>query len=45
MLRHNRIGALRPVREHKHQMMVEQRRLSDYDAALGGDLGEGGLVS
>jgi hypothetical protein len=45
MLRHNRIGALRPVREHEDQLMVEQRRLSDYDAALGIDLGEGGLVS
>jgi hypothetical protein len=35
MLRHNRIGALRPVREHEDQLMVEQRRLSDYDAAWG----------
>jgi hypothetical protein len=25
--------------------LVEQRCLSDYDAALGIDLGEGGLVS
>jgi hypothetical protein len=45
MLRHNRIGALRPVREHEDQPMVEHRRLSDYDTALGIDLGEGGLVS
>ena len=45
MLRHNRIGALRPVREHDERVMVEQRCLSDYDAALGIDLGEGGLVS
>jgi hypothetical protein len=45
MLRYNRIGALRPVREHDEQVMVEQRCLSDYDAALGIDLGEGGLVS
>jgi hypothetical protein len=35
MLHHNRIGALRPVREHDEQVMVEQRCLSDYDAALG----------
>ena len=27
MLRHNRIGALRPVREHDEQVMVEQRCL------------------
>ena len=45
MLRHNRIGALRPVREHPDQVTVEQRSLTDYDAALGIDLGEGGLVS
>lgn len=45
MLRHNRIGALRPVREHPDQVTVEQRSLADYDAALGIDLGEGGLVS
>jgi hypothetical protein len=45
MLRYNRIGALRPVREHDERVMVEQRCLSDYDAALGIDLGEGGLVS
>ena len=45
LLRHHRIGALRPVREHDEQVTVEQRALSDYDAALGIDLGEGGLVS
>lgn len=45
MLRHNRIDALRPVREHDDQLTVEQRCLADYDAALGIDLGEGGLVS
>jgi hypothetical protein len=45
MLRHNRISALRPVIEPNDQVLVEQRCLSDYDAALGIDLGEGGLVS
>ena len=45
ILRHNRIGALRPVLERHDQVIVEQRCLSDYDAALGIDLGEGGLVS
>jgi hypothetical protein len=45
MLRSNRIGALRPVREAEAQITVEQRSLSDYDTALGIDLGEGGLVS
>jgi hypothetical protein len=45
MLRHNRISALRPVREPDEQVVVEQRSLSDYDAALGIDLGDGGLVS
>jgi hypothetical protein len=44
MLRRNRIGALRPVREPEDQI-VEQRTLSDYDTALGIDLGEDGLVS
>ena len=34
-----------PVREHDDQMTVEQRALTDYDTALGIDLGEGGLVS
>lgn len=45
MLRRNRIGALRPVREPTDQISVEQRSLSDYDTALGIDLGEDGLVS
>ena len=45
MLRRNRIGALRPVREHEDQITVEQRTLSDYDTALGIDLGEGGFAS
>lgn len=45
MLRHNRISALRPLSEPDEQVLVEQRCLSDYDAALGIDLGEGGLVS
>jgi hypothetical protein len=45
MLRRNRIGALRPVREPDDQINVEQRALADYDAALGIDLGEDGLVS
>ncbi|MGV0724052.1 IS21 family transposase [Mycolicibacterium elephantis] len=44
MLRRNRISALRPVREPSEQI-VEQRSLGDYDAALGIDLGDGGLVS
>ena len=44
-LRHNRIGALRPVREHEDQLTVEQRCLTDYHTALGVDLGEGGRVS
>ena len=45
MLRRNRIGALRPVREPDNQISVDQRALADYDTALGIDLGEGGLVS
>ena len=45
MLRHNRIGALRPVRGTEDQLTVEQRALSDYDTALGIDLGDGGMVS
>jgi hypothetical protein len=45
MLRRNRIGALRPVREPGDQITVEQRALSDYDTALVIDLGEDGLVS
>jgi transposase len=45
MLRRNRIGALRPVREPEEQIAVEQRTLTDYDTALGIDLGEGGFAS
>src|ERR1700758_1954479 len=45
MLRSNRIGALRPVREHEDHVTVEQRSLADYDTALGIELDEGGLVS
>lgn len=45
MLRRNRIGALRPVREPDNQISVEQRALADYDTGLGIDLGEGALVS
>ena len=45
MLRRNRIGALRPVRDPQDQITVEQRTLADYDTALGIDLGEVGLVS
>jgi transposase len=45
MLRRNRIGALHPVRGTEDQISVEQRTLSDYDTALGIDLGEDGLVS
>jgi len=41
MLRRNRIGALRPVHGSEDRMTVEQRALSDYDTALGIDLGEG----
>jgi transposase len=42
MLRRNRIGVLRPAPEPE----VEQRRLTDYDTALGIDLstGEGGVA-
>ena len=45
MLHCNRIGALRPVREAEDTTVVEQRVLSDYDSALGIDLGGDGLVS
>jgi transposase len=45
MLHRNRIGSLHPVRDSTDQITVEQRTLSDYDTALGVDLGEGGLVS
>ncbi|GAA4760269.1 hypothetical protein GCM10023350_53210 [Nocardioides endophyticus] len=39
MLRRTRISALRPVREPDAEPAVEQRTLSDYDIALGIDLG------
>ena len=52
VLRRTRIGALRPVRESEPQIVVEQRPLTDYDTALGIDLGndlgidtEGGFAS
>ena len=45
MLRRNRIGALRPVREPGTQIAVEQRSLTDYDTALGVELEEGGFAS
>lgn len=45
MLHHNRIGALRPVPEPQDHTAVEQRALTDYDTALGVDLGEGGFAS
>jgi transposase len=44
-LRRTRVGALRPVREAEVELAVEQRALTDYDAALGIDLGEGGFAS
>jgi transposase len=44
-LRDNRFGALQPVREPEDQVPVEQRPLTDYDTALGVDLGEGGFAS
>lgn len=40
-MRDNRIGVLRRMGEHDEYVMVEQRRRSDYDAALGTGLGEG----
>jgi hypothetical protein len=33
------------VREPEEQIAVEQRTLTDYDTALGIDLGEGGFAS
>ena len=45
MLRHNRISALRSVREPDEHLAVEQRSLADYDTALGIDLGDGGFAS
>jgi transposase len=45
-LRRQRVGALRPVREADVELAVESRTLSDYDTALGIDLGaEGGFAS
>ena len=44
LLRRNRIGALRPV-QADDTTRVEQRALSDYDTALGIDLGDGGFAS
>jgi len=43
VLRRTRVGALRPVRDA--EPAVELRALSDYDTALGIDLGEGGFAS
>jgi transposase len=52
LLRRTRVGALRPVREAEVELAVEQRALTDYDTALGIDLGsdlgagtEGGCAS
>jgi transposase len=49
ILRRTRVGALRPVRDAGCEIAVEQRALSDYDNALGIDLGsdldEGGFAS
>lgn len=48
VLRRTRIGALRPVRDPESELAVEQRPLTDYDTALGIDLGagiDGGCVS
>jgi transposase len=45
LLRQNRISALRPAREHDDQLCVQQRSLTDYDTALGIDLGDGGFAS
>ena len=44
LLRRNKISTLRPIRADD-TTAVEQRALSDYDAALGIDLGEGGFAS
>lgn len=45
LLRHKRISALHPAREHDDQLCIEQRSLTDYDTALGIDLGDGGFAS
>jgi transposase len=44
LLRRDKISALRPVRADD-TTAVEQRALTDYDAALGIDLGDGGFAS
>ena len=44
-LRHNRIGALRPVREHPDQVTVDSGRWLSTTPRWVIDLGEGGLVS
>jgi transposase len=44
LLRSNKFSALRPIRA-EDTTAVEQRALSDYDTALGIDLGEGGFAS
>ncbi|MCA1694780.1 MAG: IS21 family transposase [Actinobacteria bacterium] len=48
VLRRTRVGALRPVRDADSEIAVEQRALTDYDTALGIDLGlstDGGFAS
>ena len=48
VLRRTRIGALRPVRDPGTELAVQQRPLTDYDTALGIDLGidlDGGFAS
>lgn len=50
VMRRTRLGALRPVRDAQTELAVEQRRLTDYDAALGIDPGpsastDGGCLS
>ena len=48
IMRRTRIGALRPVRQGVDELAVEQRPLTDYDTALGIDLGidlDGGFAS
>ncbi len=38
MLRYNRIGSLRPVRENDRRLLVEKRCLAEYDAETNPDL-------
>jgi len=45
LLRHNRISSLPTNSDHDGHPGVEQRSLSDYDTALGIDLGEDGFAS